>query len=58
MEMKTKKVETFSTHIHNTGFSRMKCQFQDSHDLPDFLQGSFGVSQGTTDDDEVIGIPD
>jgi hypothetical protein len=56
VEVKAKKVEPISTHIHNTGFGGMERQFQDVHDLFDCLQGDFGVPLGATDDYKVICI--
>jgi hypothetical protein len=58
VEVKAKKFEPISTHIHDTGFGGMERQFQDRHDLLDRLQGSFGVPLGATDDYEVICITD
>ena len=56
--MKAKKIEPVLTHIHDTGFGGVECQFQDVHNLLDCLQGIFGVSFSTADDDEVIRITD
>jgi len=56
--MKAKKIEPILSHIHNTGFRGVECQFQDSHDLLGCLQGSFGILPSTTDDDEVISVSD
>jgi hypothetical protein len=53
VEVKAEKIEAISTHIHDPGFGRMECQFQNVHDLLDRLQGSFSVLFCTTDDNEV-----
>jgi hypothetical protein len=37
VEVKAKKVEAFSTHIHDAGFGGMKRQFQSSHNALDRL---------------------
>lgn len=55
VEMKSKKVETFLSHVHNTGLGGMKGQFQFDQDLLDLLQSFLGFSLGSTDDDEVSG---
>jgi hypothetical protein len=57
VEMKSKKVETFLSHVHNTGLGGMKCQLQFGHDLLDLLQSFLGFSLGATDDRKIIRIP-
>jgi len=55
VEMKSKKVEAFLSHVHNTGLGGMKGQFQLGHDLLDLLQSFLGFSLGSADDHKVSG---
>ena len=56
VEMKSKKVETVLSHVHNTGLGGMKGQFQFDHDLPDLLQSFLGLPLGSTDDRKIIRV--
>jgi hypothetical protein len=54
-KVKSKKIKPFFVHIHNTGFGRMKGQFQSSHNLLDLLQGRLSISSTGADNHKVSG---
>jgi hypothetical protein len=55
-EVKPKKIKPFFVHIHNTGFGRMKGQFQPSHNLLNLLQGRLSISSTGADNHKIICI--